>query len=739
MQSVPKVNILLVDDHAENLLALEAILGRLGENLIKAYSGEEALRCLLDQDFAVILLDVQMPGMSGFETADLIRSRARSRQTPIIFLTAFSTTDDFVFKGYSLGAVDYLQKPIDPTILTSKVSVFVDLFRKTEMLKQQAEKMQRQAAQLAAMNQELRQSEERFRLLSMCSPLGVFMLDTQGQCTYANPRGQAICQFSLDHQLEQTWQQWVQPEDRDRVLAGWAAYIQTGQEYSDEFRLITEEPDTDTEQWVHVRSARLLSPQNELLGHVGTIEDITERKQMEATRNQMIREQVARREAEAASRMKDEFLAVLSHELRTPLNSMLGWAKLLRTRKFDEATTERALETIERNATAQAQLIEDILDVSKIIRGKLRLNRIPVNLVSIIEAAIDAVSPQIEAKSLQLITKLNTPQGQVWGDPVRLQQVVWNLLSNAIKFTPEGGQIEVCLEERVPVVPNNVDENLSQDVSGSIGESVNASVTVSPQNGKEDFSAEAQPQSLSAGSCSIHYVQIQVSDTGIGIHPNFLPNVFDRFRQADSTTTRSHNGLGLGLAIVHHLVELHQGSVAAESLGEGAGSTFTVRLPIGETPRPILIHHFDPSSTASEMPRRDLEGVKVLVVEDEADTREFLNFVLRQYGATTTITASVAEALEQLPDVQPHLLISDIGMPEQDGYTLIHQVRLSEEKNKNKTYLPAIALTAYSSLDDQRKALSAGFDAHLSKPIEISELVETMNRLLIEVVTPMQH
>ncbi|HEY9662714.1 MAG TPA: response regulator [Allocoleopsis sp.] len=722
MQSDPKVNILLVDDHAENLLALEAILSRLGENLIKAYSGEEALRCLLDQDFAVILLDVQMPGMSGFETADLIRSRARSRQTPIIFLTAFSTTDDLVFKGYSLGAVDYLQKPIDPTILTSKVSVFVDLFRKTEMLKQQAEKMQRQAAQLTAMNQELRQSEERFRLLSMCSPLGVFMLDTQGQCTYANPRGQAICDFSLDHPLEQTWQQWVQPEDRDRVLSGWAVYIQTGQEYSDEFRLITPETDDDTEQWVHVRSARLLSPQNELLGHVGTIEDITERKQMEATRNQMIREQVARREAEAASRMKDEFLAVLSHELRTPLNSMLGWAKLLRTRKFDEETTERALETIERNATAQAQLIEDILDVSKIIRGKLRLNRIPINLVSIIEAAIDAVRPQADAKSLQLIAHLNSLKGQVWGDPVRLQQVVWNLLSNAIKFTPEGGQVEVRLEERAYTNPTHLCEI----------------VTTNHQNGKEQFLVEAmRHQPSGSDSCATHYAQIQVIDTGIGIQPGFLPNVFDRFRQADSTTTRSHNGLGLGLAIVHHLVELHQGSVTAESLGEGHGSTFTVSLPIGETPRPILLHQGDLASAASEPQSRELEGVKVLLVEDEADTREFLNFVLRQYGATTTTTASVAEALDRLPEVQPHLLISDIGMPEQDGYMLIHQIRVAEETNH--TYLPAIALTAYSSLDDQRKALSAGFDAHLSKPVEVNELVETMNRLLGEVVSPLQH
>lgn len=578
MESEPKANVLLVDDHPENLLALEAILEKLDQRLVKAHSGEEALRCLLHQDFAVILLDVQMPGLDGFETASLIRNRQRSQYTPIIFLTAFSTSESLMFKGYSLGAVDYLFKPVEPEILTSKVSVFVELFNKTAQIK-------RQATQLAAVNAELRESEQRFRSLSSCSPVGIFLTDVEGRCTYTNPRLQAICGITPEQAFGDAWLQSVHPEDREQVLANWSSLTLTNGEYSNEFRL---ETPAGIVRQVHLRASPMLSPLGELIGHVGTVEDITDRKQAEEARAQIIREQAARQQAEAANRMKDEFLATLSHELRTPLNSVLGWARLLRTRSFDEATIARALETIERNAKAQAQLIEDILDVSRIIRGKLHLNLRPINLIPIIEAAVDSMRPTAEAKSLQLEYKfelsvapvtadsppLHSSEDQllllssggstdansslkkeetlgeeifdssgttplnplmrkeetltgsilVNGDADRLQQIVWNLVSNAIKFTPEGGKIEV--------------------------------------------------RCLRAGS----HAQIQVSDTGIGISLEFLPHVFDRFRQADSTTTRSHGGLGLGLAIVRHLVELHGGTVYADSQGEGQGSTFTVEL-----------------------------------------------------------------------------------------------------------------------------------------------------------------
>jgi PAS domain S-box-containing protein len=542
VESQSKVKILLVDDQPENLLALEAILERLGETLVRAGSGEEALRCLLHQEFAVILMDVQMPGMDGFETAELIRHRAKSRQTPIIFLTAFSS-DQKMFQGYACGAVDYLLKPLDPAVLLSKVTVFVELFKKTEALKHQA-------AQLIAVNAELRKSEERFRSLSTCSPVGIFVTDRFGYCTYTNPRCQSICRLSIGERVEASWLNVVHPADRESAIANWLSHLHEGGEYSDEFRV---ELESEKPRWVHVCSSPMLAADGQLMGYVGTLEDITVRKQAELHHAQMIREQLARQEAEATNRLKDEFLAVLSHELRTPLNAVLGWARLLRARSFDAEVFDRALETIERNAVAQANMIEEILDVSRIIQGKLRLNFGLVNLEAIIDNAIEAIRPAAEIKGIDLTVTLGCSGAKVWGDPARLQQVMSNLLTNAIKFTPESGKVEVRLERLLKSDSLNL-QNLDHPPS----------LTLHPSE----------------------QVQIQVIDTGIGISPEFLPSVFDQFRQADSSTTRQFGGLGLGLAIVHHLVELNGGKVEASSAGEGKGATFTVTLPIWQDVKP---------------------------------------------------------------------------------------------------------------------------------------------------------
>lgn len=693
----PKVNILLVDDKLENLLALEAILEKLGENLVRATSGEEALRCLLHQDFAVILLDVQMPGMDGFETATLIRNRGRSRHTPIIFLTAFSTSDQMLFKGYALGAVDYLLKPLDPNILTSKVTVFVELFKKTEAVKQQA-------AQLVAVNTELRQSEERFRSLSTCSPVGIFETDTEGNCKYTNPRYQTICGLKAAESLEKRWLESVYLEDRERAIASWSAYICEGRDYSEEFRFQTTQTSI---RWVQVRSSPMLSSQGELLGYVGTLEDITERKQAEEVRAQVIREQTARQEAEAANRMKDEFLAVLSHELRTPLTSMLGWSKILRAKKLDDKATSRALEAIERNAISQMQLIEDILDVSRIIRGQLRLNVSAVNLISVMEAALEAVRPLAEPKDIQLSTVLDTTVGSVYGDPARLQQIVWNLLTNAIKFTPKGGKVEVKLSTYFGF-------SISDFGLGSDSENLESSNTDENSNLRSQI-----PNSKS------QYAQIQVIDTGIGISSEFLPKVFERFRQADSTTTRSHNGLGLGLAIVRHLVELHKGTILAQSSGSGQGATFTVRLPLLQDNRGNREATGKISSPVASTP---LAGLRVLVVDDEADTRNFLSFMFEEYGAFATAVGSVDEALAVLEQTKPDILISDIGMSEQDGYTLIRKLRSLEPEKGGR--IPAIALTAYTREEDRLEVLSAGFQQHLSKPIDPNKLIAAVANIL---------
>lgn len=667
VQRPDRVNVLLVDDRPENLLALEAILNSPSYNLVQASSGTEALRCLLNQDFAVILLDVQMPGMDGFETATLIRSRDRSRSTPIIFITAFSSNDTHVFKGYSLGAVDYLFKPLKPEILTSKVQVFVELFQKTVEVKQQA-------TQLAAVNSELSKSEERFRTLCACSPLGIYVADVEGRCTYINPRCQAICGLTLEESLAEVWQREVHPEDRDRVVADWLAWIKESQEYSNEFRLAGSE----TVRWIHVQSSPMFSDLGKLIGHVGTVRDITDRKQAEEERGRLIREQVARQEAERANQMKDEFLAILSHELRTPLNAILGWSRLLRVKKFDEETIDKALETIERNAKSQAQLIEDILDVSRILRGKLNLNKHPIRLESVIELAIDSLQPLAEEKSIVLELTSSPNVGEVIGDFDRLQQIVWNLLSNAIKFTQEEGKVEVRLE--------------------SVGDEA----------------------------------QIQIIDNGIGIEPDFLPYVFDRFRQADSSTTRSYGGLGLGLAIVRHLVEQHGGKVDAEN-NPGEGAKFTVALPLAQ--RNALADEDDwseLSDQAGTLPT--LVNLQLLVVDDDDDTREFLIALLEEEGAMVRSASSVAEALAALESSWPDVLLSDIGMPGADGYELIARVREMEVLRGGM--MPAIALTAYARESERQQALEAGFQMHLSKPVEVPQLIAGIANLAGVLVDP---
>lgn len=392
----------------------------------------------------------------------------------------------------------------------------------------------------------------------------------------------------------------------------------------------------------------------------------------------LLLERAARSEAEAASRLKDEFLATVSHELRTPLTAVLGWIHILRGKQLDEQSATRALEIIERNARSQSQLIEDLLDVSRIITGKLRLDIRAVNPVSFIESAIEAVIPAAEAKGIQVQKALDGKVSAISGDPARLQQVVWNLLSNAIKFTPHGGEVSIRLRPAVSAI------------------------------------------------------EIIVADTGEGIHQDFLPYVFDRFRQADAKTTRRHGGLGLGLAIVRHLVEMHGGTVSASSPGEAAGATFTVRLPL----MPVQQDNSLPESSAQasgshsflplECPER-LDGLKVLAVDDEADTREVIRTVFEQCGAQVITAASAAEAFRLLEETRPDVLISDIGMPEEDGYQLIDKVRALPLERGGK--IPAVALTAYARAEDRLRALRSGYQMHVPKPVELAELVAIVARL----------
>jgi signal transduction histidine kinase len=565
-----QVDILLVDDHDENLLALEAILTDPGYRMVRARSGREALREVLAHDFALILLDVAMPGLDGYETAALIRQRERSRDTPIIFLTANYRSDMHVFRGYSVGAVDYIFKPFTAEILQSKVAVFVELFTKGEALKRHSEALQR-----------------------------------------------------------------AHDELEERVAA----------------------------------RTRELANANESLRA-----EIAERVRIERERLSLFeRERAARAQAESVNRTKDEFLATLSHELRTPLNAIMGWAHLLTAGKADAATTQRALGVIRNNAMAQSQLIEDILDVSRIISGKLRLNLAPVPLGDVIEAALDSVAPAAEAKKITIERQIEAVD-PIPADKDRLQQVFWNLLSNAVKFTPREGRVVVRLERRA-------DE-----------------------------------------------VIISVQDTGIGIPKDFLPCVFDRFTQADGTATRRHGGLGLGMAIVRHLVELHGGTVRADSPGENLGAMFTATLPIATAATlPAGTEGRAIAPPVHPLATRRLDGVKILVVDDDADSRSFLCDLLEHQGALVDSAGSAADALEAFRKGRPDVLVSDIAMPGEDGYDLIRRVRHLPMLEGGET--PAVALTAYVRQQDAVAALAAGYHRHIRKPVMMGELIGVVAEL----------
>jgi signal transduction histidine kinase len=570
------VKFLLVDDLEENLLALEALLRREGLEMLRARSGPEALELLLVHDFALALLDVQMPGMNGFELAELMRGTERTRRVPIIFLTAIATDEMRRFRGYEAGAVDFLIKPIAPHVLQSKAEVFFELY------------LQRQ---------------------------------------------QVACQ-------------------------------------RDELRRIAEE-----REWL------------------------------------LAREKQAREQAEAATRAKDEFLAVISHELRSPLNAILGYNRMLRRNSKDSGMLNKTCDIIERNARLQLQLIEDLLDTARIISGKLRLEMRLMDIAAVVNDALDVVRPAAEAKGVQLriadcglrIAEEGDTMGEefaigdpqspieesaiVLGDATRLQQVVWNLLSNAIKFTPKGGRVELGVRR------------------------------------------------------DAEFFRIFVSDTGKGIEPDFLPHVFDRFYQADGSSTRRHGGLGLGLALVKSLVELHGGEVKAESEGEGRGSTFTVMLPpainsgMDAVERPALgptACAANGAGTGGSIPLPDgvtIEGVRVLAVDDQEEARVTLSNFLGKCGAVVTTASSAAEALAFLSDhlggERPDVLVCDIVMPGEDGYSALRRVRALEHERgvAPQQQIPAIALTAMARSEDRLQALNAGFKMHISKPVEPAELV----------------
>ena len=529
------------------------------------------------------------------------------------------------------------------------------------------EAAQREKAALAAL-------EERYRLVTEQMPQMVWMTNASGAHVYFNQRWYEFTGLSPAQSFGAGWAKPLHPDDVDRARIRWQYSLDSGAPYEIEYRFRRHDGEY---HWFLARALALRDERGQIVKWFGTCTDIDDAKIADAQRAQALHnEENARREAENANRLKDEFLAVVSHELRTPLTPILGWLELLKTDDPDADFRRQAYDVIERNTRAQAQIVNDLLDVSRIISGKLKLELAPIDLGDVVRAAIETVEPTARVKGVSLRADLPARVANNIGDADRLQQVAWNLISNAVKFTPRGGQVVVKLAR-----------------------------------------------------VDLEYM-LEIADSGAGIAPEFLPHVFERFRQADASSTRATGGLGLGLSIVRHLVEQHGGHVSVDSPGLGQGSTFRVHLPIA----PVLDD--DATEKANEIvdgaesapdARQSLRGVKILVVDDEADAREMLQLVLTRYGAQTETASNAQRALEILEQFRPDILLSDIGMPGADGYSLIESVRALPADCGGQT--PAVALTAYARNEDRARALAAGFQNHLAKPIVPSKLVETLREL----------
>lgn len=525
--------VLIVDDRADKLITMEASLASLGHEIITAGSGVDALRCLLHHDVAVILLDMNMPGMDGFETARLIRSRRRNRDTPIIFVTSYGD-DMHALQAYSLGAVDFILAPAAPEILRSKVGVFLELYERTAEVRENAKRLLRQTKQLQLLTQaSLRihsalsiEETLQFAADSACKIIGAPQTALVAAVNHSGVREQHLVVSPARRGRAARFRS--ADLDRLKLLASQSRWLSAG-ELRELLPDLAAEPPTAT----------LAAPLVDREGHaMGVLLAMIDEKSDAGGDDESLLAQLAQMaataventlfaEARESNRMKDEFLATLSHELRTPLSSVLGWAQLMKTKLLDPGEMDDAVDIIERNAQVQCKLIEDLLDVSRIITGKMQLNLRPIHLASVVRAAVEVVLPTARAKGVEIdVTTSEGATDRILGDADRLQQVFWNLLSNAVKFTAGPGRVELRFE---------ADE------------------------------AEAR---------------VIVCDDGEGIDPQFLPHVFDRFRQADSSKSRTHGGLGIGLAIVRHVVELHGGRVSVESEGLGKGTAFAVSLPL---------------------------------------------------------------------------------------------------------------------------------------------------------------
>jgi PAS domain S-box-containing protein len=692
MSDEEKVNILMVDDHPENLLALDAILSDLGQNLVKAHSGKEALRELLSYEFAVILMDVHMPEMDGFETAALIRHREKLQHTPIIFLTAMDKNDSSVFKGYSVGAVDYIFKPFNPDILRAKVNVFIDLFRKTREVKRQADLLRdinRELGmtnkaigglynQLESKNTELRTERDFINAIFQTAGTTVVVLDSKGIIQRFNHTAEEQSGYSADEVIGQPLWQVVHADGRpsEERLAKINASIGS----------ISEEEEWKKKDGTPTQMATTYTALRDSSGDVAyiitTALDITERKRSEEKIRRMneeleqrVRERTAqlqntnaelsraKESAEQANKAKDQFLAVLSHELRTPLTPVLSIVQVLEEEESLPAEMQTWVKTIRRNIELEARLIDDLLDITRIANGKIQLNLESVDVHGLVDCVVDICKEDIKNKQINFVIHKDASHSRVKGDSARLQQVLWNLLKNAVKFTPSKGTIEMATE-------NDEDDNLI----------------------------------------------IEVRDSGIGIQPEMLAKIFNAFEQGDKDITRQFGGLGLGLAITKAMVEAHGGQIVVNSDGKDKGASFKV-----------VLHALEGTQKKRPRPRSTGNGTRsnarILLVEDNFDTSKVMKVLLERRGFVVEIANSVAEAIEAAKLTAFDLVISDIGLPDGSGLDIIKALNAIRP-------VRGIALSGLGMEDDIRNSIDAGFDVHLVKPVNFEQLHEAVTKLL---------
>jgi PAS domain S-box-containing protein len=612
-------------------------------------------------------------GMFGY-TADEVIGQPITLLIPPDHLDEEPAILERLRRGERIEHYETIRRRKDGTLLD--VSLSVSPMRDIQGTVVGASKIARDVTHQKRAAQAIRASEVRFRLMADSAPVLIWIADTSKACTWFNRAWLEFSNRTMEQELGFGWVQSIHPDDLDNFLRTYSDHFEARTAFKAEYRFRRHDGEW---RWLIDNAVPLYEgAEGTFSGYIGSCVDITEFRQAATEREQLLlSERAARTEAERLGRMKDEFLATLSHELRTPLNAILGWATLLRRVKVGSDDYLKGLETIERNARVQTQIIADLLDMSRIISGKVQLDVQPVDLQEVISAALDAVRPSADAKHLRVRATLDAKAGRIRGDASRLQQVFWNLLTNAVKFTPAGGRIDVVLER------------------------VNS------------------------------HVEISVEDSGIGIKPEFLAFVFDRFRQADASITRRHGGLGLGLSIVKHLIELHGGTVRVKSPGEGHGSTFIVALPISVARTSDSGTHEWPGLAevdlfSVELP--SLAGVTVLVVDDEPDARILVSRIVEERGARAVMAQTGEEALRLLNTGSVDILVSDIGMPDYDGYKFIQRIRVGEPKPIRN--IPAIALTAYARADDRQRALLAGYQMHLAKPVEPRELIAGIASLL---------